>query len=315
MTNDELISKYDRILREALSECWASLKAGTNMAEVTRLLSIGDVPGALETLRRVEPAIYASVVPTIQDAILESGRYVAEILPAGAVASPVIISLTDPRTAAYVAEYVGTMIKEISDETVEAVRDRVYWSVNAGRPPAATARDLRDVIGLNRVQEKQVRNFRTALEEDPRSALSRELRDRRFDATLERGEPLTKAEIDRMVLRYQENQLTFRTNTIARTESMTAISVGQDQAIQQGIESGAIRTERPDGSQLRAFWIVTRDGRERWEHEVTPGMNKEGVAPGQPFKTPLGPMHFPRDPTGKARNVIRCRCRIRYRWV
>lgn len=315
MSPEALLQKYDRLLRDALAECWQTLQSGTNMAEVTRLLAQGDISGALTTLARVEPQIYASVAPILEDAILESGRYVAEVLPAGAVVSPVTMSLADPRTASYVQQYVGTRIVEISNETIEAVRNRVLWSVNVGRPPAATARDMRDVIGLNTTQELAVRNFRLALEEDPRSAMSRELRDKRFDPTLERGEPLTREQIDRMTARYQANQLKFRTESIARTESMTAISVGQSQGIAQGIQSGAIRTVRPDGSTLRKFWIATNDGRTRHDHVVVPGMNKGGVEITGMFKTPLGPMAFPRDPGGSAANVIRCRCRVAYRWV
>lgn len=315
MSPEELTRKYDRLLREALSQVWSQLQSGTNLSEITRLLEQGDVSGALATLARVEPVIYAAMAPVLEDAILESGRYVAEILPQGAVVSPVLVSLTDPVTAAYVQQYVGSRIVEISDETVQAVRQRVLWSVNAGRPPSVTARDMRDVIGLNSTQELAVRNFRQALEEDPASALSRELRDKRFDPTLERGEPLSREQIDRMVARYQANQLTFRTESIARTESMTAISVGQDQGLRQGIESGAIRTERPDGSVLRGFWIATNDGRTRHDHVVVPGMNRDGIAHGESFRTPLGPMKFPRDPAGVAANVIRCRCRIRWRWV
>lgn len=315
MSPEELTRKYDRLLREALAQCWSQLKGSTNLSEITRLLTQGDISGALATLARVEPAIYYAIGPVVEDAILESGRYVAEVLPAGAVVSPVVVSLTDPATAAYVQQYVGTRIVEISNETIEAVRNRVLWSVNAGRSPAATARDMRSVIGLNTSQELAVRNFRLALEEDPRSAMSRELRDKRFDPTLERGEPLTREQIDRMVARYQANQLKFRTESIARTESMTAISVGQSQGIAQGIQSGAIRTVRPDGSQLRKFWIATNDGRTRHDHVVVPGMNKGGVEITGVFKTPLGPMAFPRDPAGSAANVIRCRCRVAYRWV
>lgn len=315
MTPEELTRKYERLLREALSQVWSQLQTSTNLSEITRLLEQGDLSGVLNTLSRIEPQLYAAIGPVLEDAVLESGRYVAEVLPQGAAVSPVFVSLVDPVTAAYVQQYVGTRIVEISNETIEAVRNRVLFSVNQGRPPAAAARDMRDVIGLNTTQELAVRNFQQALEEDPRSALSRELRDKRFDPTLERGEPLTREQIDRMVARYQANQLTFRTESIARTEAMTAISVGQDEGLRQGIASGAIRTERPDGSKLRGFWIATNDGRTRDDHKVVPGMNKDGIEPGGYFRTPLGPMKHPRDPAGVAANVIRCRCRIRWRWV
>ena len=141
MTPDALLQKYDRLLREALAECWSQLQTSTNLSETTRLLEQGDLSGVLNTLSRIEPQLYAAIGPVIEDAILESGRYVAEVLPAGAVVSPVTMSLADPRTASYVQNYVGTRIVEISNETIEAVRNRVLFSVNQGRPPAATARE------------------------------------------------------------------------------------------------------------------------------------------------------------------------------
>lgn len=314
MTPDDLLSRYDRKLRVALTECWSQLQSSTNVAELTRLLQAGDLAGVLATLQRVEPTIYAAVAPILEDAVLESGRYISEVLPAGAVVSPVIVSLTDPATAKFVQEYVGKKVVEISDETVKAISEHVQFAVNQGRPPAATARDIKKLIGLNSVQAEAVRNFTAALNEDPTRALQYELRDKRFDSVLRRGEQLTADQIERMTNQYINGQLRYRSQSIARTEAMTAISVGQDEALRQGIASGAIRTERPDGSKLMGFWIVTKDGRSREAHLAVPGMNPEGVEPGGVFRTPLGPMHYPRDPAGSAANVIRCRCRLRWRW-
>ena len=315
MQPDDLLAKYDRRLREALTECWAQLQAGTNMSELTRLLQAGDLAGVLATLERVEPTVYASVAPILDDAVLESGRFVGGTLPAGAVVSPVVMSLADPATARFVNEYVGRKVVEISDETVLAIREHILFATNQGRPPAATAGDIKKIIGLNTTQAQAVRNFTVSLNEDPTRGLRYELRDKRYDAALRRGEMLTADQIENMTNRYIEGQLRYRSQSIARTEAMTAISVGQDEALRQGIASGAIRTERPDGSKLRGFWIVTKDGRSREAHLNVPAMNPDGVEPGGVFRTPLGPLRYPRDPAGSAANVIRCRCRLRWKWV
>lgn len=310
----DLNSKYDKILREALDELWAQLQGSVNMAAIERLLIQGDLQGVFDMLRVVEPAIYATMQPVIEDAIIESGRLVAEILPAGAVVSPVVVSLTDPRAAAYVQRYVADRVVEISTETVEAVRQAVLFGVNTGRPPAAVARDFKSTIGLNTKQELAVRNFRTALETDPARAMGYELRDKRYDGLLEADKPLTSKQVDDMVTRYRAGQLRYRTEAIARTESMTAISVGQEEAIRQGVNSGAIQTVNKDGRELRGDWIATHDGRTRHAHLAIPGMNPKGVPVGVAFKTPLGPMMMPRDPEGTAANTIQCRCRKRWRW-
>lgn len=312
---DKLTEKYDRILREALDELWAQLQGSVNMAAIERLLTQGDLQGVFDMLRGVEPAIYATMQPVIEDAIIESGRLVAEILPAGAVVSPVVVSLTDHRAAAYVQRYVADRVVEISTETVEAVRQAVLFGVNTGRPPAAVARDFKSTIGLNTKQELAVRNFRSALETDPAKAMGYELRDKRYDGLLEADKPLNAKQIDAMVTRYRAGQLRYRTEAIARTESMTAISVGQEEAIRQGVNSGAIQTVNRDGRELRGFWVATHDGRTRHAHLAIPGMNPKGVPVGVAFKTPLGPMMMPRDPDGTAANIIQCRCRKRWSWV
>lgn len=311
----DLNAKYDRILREALDDLWVQLQGSVNMAAIERLLIQGDLQGVFDMLRVVEPALFYVLQPVIEDALLESGRRVAEILPAGAVVSPVIVSLTDPRAAAYVQRYVADRVVEISTETVEAVRQAVLFGVNTGRPPAAVARDFKSTIGLNTKQELAVRNFRTALETDPAKAMGYELRDKRYDGLLEADKPLNAKQIDAMVTRYSSGQLRYRTEVIARTESMTAISVGQEEAIRQGVNSGAIQTVNRDGRELRGFWVATHDGRTRHAHLAIPGMNPKGVPVGVAFKTPLGPMMMPRDPDGTAANTIQCRCRKRWRWV
>ena len=84
-------------------------------------------------------------------------------------------------------------------------------------------------------------NFRVGLETGDRTILERALRDRRFDATVERalrGEgKLSKDQIDRMAGRYRERMLKYRAETIARTESMTSIHAGSYEAIRHSLRS------------------------------------------------------------------------------
>lgn len=309
-----MINKYDKQLRAALFDLWAALKNRTSERQLTALLNAGDLAGVLATLSDLEPQLAAAMSPVIESAILESGRIVAPLLPAGATTAPLAVSLANSATAAFIQTYMGEHIVEISRETRQAVQDAVLFGANTGMPPAAVARDFKQSIGLNSKAQQAVRNFRTALESDPASGLSRQLRDKRFDPTLARNEPLTQKQIDKMVERYAVGQLRYRTESIARTESMTAVSVGQEEAIRQGLLSGAIRREREDGRTLRKGWIVTKDGRQREDHDVIPGMNVGGVPIDEPFNSPLGPIQFPREPGQPAKQVIRCRCRVKYFW-
>jgi HK97 family phage portal protein len=81
---------------------------------------------------------------------------------------------------------------------------------------------------------------------------------------------------------------------IARTEALTASSVGRNRAY---VQSGVV---------VSTEWLTTLDGRERDSHGP---MNNQIREVGKPFDTAGGnQLMFPRDPSGKAEEVIQCRC-------
>lgn len=199
------------------------------------------------------------------------------------------------------------LVREITEDQREIVRNALQDSLRRGENPRKAARVFRDSIGLTQRQERAVQNFRRALEEGRSAALSRELRDRRFDATVRRavaGEiDLTDDQIDRMTERYRARMLKHRSEVIARTESLRALSEGKDAARQQMIDEGLVRED-----QIRRFWRTSGDERVRANHRAIPGMNPDGVGPNATFQTPGGPLRYPRDPRGTAANTVQCRC-------
>lgn len=138
-------------------------------------------------------------------------------------------------------------------------------------------------------------------------ALERKLRDRRFDGTVRRavreGQRLSPAQIDRMVDRYRDRYIKYRSEVIARTEAIRAVQGGQQALLESYVADGRIARQ-----QIRRFWHYSHDGRTRSSHRAIPGMNQEGVGMEEAFKTPLGPLKFPGDPNGRAENTINCRC-------
>ena len=93
-------------------------------------------------------------------------------------------------------------------------------------------------------------NYRRLLEragEGDSEALTRQLRDRRFDrpsgAPLLAENRLTQAQIDRMVERYRERYIKYRAEVIGRTEALRAVHAGNDEGYRQAIDGGAIDLE------------------------------------------------------------------------
>jgi SPP1 gp7 family putative phage head morphogenesis protein len=81
--------------------------------------------------------------------------------------------------------------------------------------------------------------------------------------------------------------------TIARTEVLTAVSLGQAAAMKDAAKVV------PD---LQKMWISANDDRVRDSHEMLHG---DIVPHGKEFDNGL---QFPRDPSGPPEEVINCRC-------
>lgn len=301
----QLAAKFEPLIRDALLRAWERLRGTASLDQLSEAIQTGGVFAVMDFLRDIEPVLAAELLPVLEDAILAGGRAVVEILPAGAVLGPFTFSLVNPQAATYIRQYSLDLIREISAETVEAVRLAVQSSILAGRNPRAVARDFKSAIGLTRAREETVQRFRQALiDGDAAYIASLATADQRMVTAAEVG-VTRQDQIDRMVAQMRSRYVTQRSETIARTESLRALSIGQDQAIRQGQLLGVM------SDRLGKSWVARRgDGRTRDPHLETPGLN--GTIPyNQNFVTPLGPMAFPRDPNGTAANVINCRCRMR----
>lgn len=300
-------------MEEILNEIWRVLADRHTLSELTRLLEL-EGPDGLARLVMAETTvqIQAKLLPLIETEILTAGNpaQVIEILPKGAVTAPYAFSIAAPATSQFIQQYTGEMIREVSQETALAVRNATQDAVNRGVNPRNTARVYRETVGLTQRQEQAVRNYRRGLEEGNRDVLNRALRDKRFDSTVRRAldsdQALSKDQIDKMVNRYRESSLKYRSEVIARTESLRAVSVGQEESLKQAMEQGAIHPG------LRKQWVFTHDGRTRHPHRTIPALNAGGVKIDQVFRSSLGPISFPRSPQATASNTIQCRCRLRY---
>ena len=200
-------------------------------------------------------------------------------------------------------EFVREFMEEQKRATQAALRDSIQRGVN----PRVQAREFRNSIGLTQRQERAVSNFRRLLSEDPREALTRRLRDGRFDRTvirsLETERPLTQKHINTMVGRYRKRYLKFRSEQIARTESLASVHEGNEEMYKQAIDQGALEKET-----LIRTWIDADDKRVRDSHDPMGGQ----IRPfGEPFITGAGNrIMYPGDRNAPSREVIECRCTI-----
>jgi uncharacterized protein with gpF-like domain len=189
----------------------------------------------------------------------------------------------------------------------DATRYAMATAFQRGEGPLEAARAFRDAIGLTRTQLQSVEAYRDLLEANSAEALKRELRDRRFDPTIERAltedTPLTEDQIDRMVERYRERFLTYRSENIARTEALRIVSLARHEATQQVLDQLGI-----DPSRVKRTWVAVKDKRTRDAHLE---MDGQTVGFDEPFEAPDGTlMMYPGDSSAPANLVINCRCSV-----
>ncbi|UJQ43995.1 head morphogenesis protein [Klebsiella phage vB_KpnS-Carvaje] len=301
----DIADKYDLRIREALNLVWENVRRSESLANLEYIIETQGISGLLPILDTLPDELSAQLRPVIENAIAESGRVVVQVLPKAAVTAPVVFSLVNPRVGAYINNYVGQMIREVSDETVKAVQIAVNQGIVTGRNPRQIARDFRSSIGLTSRQEQTVQRLRAALEKGEAGYVNSLTTVTDSTKNAVSAGKLSESQIDKIVEQTRLRYVKQRTETIARTESLRATSVGQDLAIREGQITGAISNE------LLKRWLYRHDTRTRDAH-ISAGETNGWIPMNRPFSTPLGPLMFPRDPNGSASNTINCRCRVQY---
>lgn len=232
------------------------------------------------------------------------------------------------RAERWIANKSSSLITGIVQDQRAIVQRALLDGLAAGQNPRTTALDI--VGRTNRktgIREggiigmawNQVVYANTAEQElnsgDPaqlRNYLRRSLRDKRYDGTIIKAingdKEIGRADAAKIVQRYRQKLLKHRGDTIARTETITALHEAQHEAMQQVIDKGALKP-----NQIKKVWDATGDGRVRNSHRNLDGESEKfnGV-----FTTPSGArLRFPSDTSLGAgpEEVINCRCVLNIR--
>lgn len=105
-----------------------------------------------------------------------------------------------------VDEYCSNLVTQITKETKLAINNHIAAGIKEGKSMYEIGKELRQVVGLNSIQEQSVRNFKQYL--------------------LKKYPVATKTEIKNKVDAYAKQKLIERTNMIARTETAKAQVIG-----------------------------------------------------------------------------------------
>jgi len=201
----------------------------------------------------------ASVRDALQQTFLAGANTAISELPK-TISTQLSFNLMNPKAVDAIESYTFDLIRDLTVDAKQTIQEVLTRAFQEGGHPYEQAIEIRDAIGLTRMQERALLNYRNELETGKfRDALDRALRDGRYDrsllASLKNGKGLSQDRIDAMVDRYRQNYLTHRAQTIARTETIRASNSGQRELWRQAQEQGLL------GVGVRRKWVTSGDDR------------------------------------------------------
>ncbi|WP_189347213.1 phage minor head protein [Mesorhizobium sp. M4A.F.Ca.ET.090.04.2.1] len=303
---EQLVAKMERSVRQAFLTFVQNVRSQVVMREVAELLGRSDVESALKIVDRyvvrMAPVVSSVFIASANDETKALAEQVNRISPAVGIS----FDPTYQRAADLMADAQLNFIQDFTATQREAVRTALTQALIDGEGPIGTAAAFRNAIGLTARQLAAIQNYRNLLAQGSSEALDRDIRDRRFDRTVQRavntGEPLSTKQVDAMVDRYRDRYLMSRAETIARTETGNVVSQARDEAFKQVAAEANITSDM-----VERTWRATRDSRTRDSHAAMNGQKVEGTE--EAFISGAGNrLMRPHDPAAPASEVINCRC-------
>lgn len=304
---EDLLARADPLIRQRFGEIILRLKSEQSLVLLAQMIQEGRIDDALATLTAAADRL-ATAVQTVW---IGAGSEVAEAM-SQALGVDVAFDVVNAGAVRQMTENRLTLVREFTTQQRLATREAMLDAMRAGLNPREAARAFRDSIGLTQRQVEWVNNYRRLLEQNSAEALTRELRDGRFDRTV-RGaianeQPLSRAQIDKMVERYRERALNYRAEVIARTESLRNVHQGADEAMRQAVERGQVKAEN-----LKRTWQTAKDERvrsfEKGAQTSHRTMHGQEQPLGSPFISGAGnALMYPGDANAPGYETIQCRC-------
>jgi hypothetical protein len=320
---NKIQQKQETEIYNAFITAIGEVKDQAVISEIANLIALRDVDGVIDLLQ-LSPATYEKLEESIRTTYAIGGATGA--IQLGRIPTPkgtlvLRFNTRAPAAEKWLSELSSTRIVEISNETREVARTVLTRGLEAGRAPRSVALDLvgridpntrkrtGGAIGLTNSQSQWAINAREELESLNPNYLTRALRDKRLDGAfkkaIESGRPMPAAQIDAAVSRLQARTLRYRGQNIARTESLSALSEGQNGAIQQALDVAEL-----DASFTTKKWDSSGDSKTRPDHVAAENSYPDGIPFDQSFIVGGTSMKWPRDPSGGAGQVINCRCKL-----
>lgn len=305
---NSLLDKAEVKIANVFRSAIFALKDEIDLKALADLIEAGDLEQALGLLKDAAEKLGAASTVVF----IGAGESTAQFLT-GAGVGKINFDAINLRGVRAMRENQLDLIREFIDGQRNTLRAVMTEGIARGLAPIDQARQFRSVVGLTQRQSEYVGSYRALLESVGRAdvsaavqarALERALRDQRSDSVIRsainRSRALPQKQIDSMVERYYNRWVKHRAETIARTEALSAVHQGVDEAFSQAIDSGVI-----DQDDLIGTWHSARDNRVRDSHLTLNGQKRKR---GQTWAVAGGELRYPGDPLAPAGERIKCRC-------
>lgn len=325
---EQLLDKYEPLIRDAFLAAIKEIKDQIVLKRLVERLERGDIAGAIDVLQ-IEAEAFGRLELAIGEAYNAGGIDMAGSMvlrdPNGSRIA-FRFGVRNPEAEAWLRDHSAQLVTRIVDDQREAIRVALTEGLAQGNNPRTTALDVvgrvnratgsrtGGIIGLTAPQERFVASARQELLSGDsvalRNYLSRERRDKRFDALVRKaiaeGGALDKATVDRIVGRYADRLLALRGEMLSRTETMMALGKSRDDAMRQAILSGKV-----DAAFVTKRWRSAGDDRVRHTHRA---LNGDEVGFYESFRSPSGAtLRFPGDPEAPISETSGCRCSMEFK--
>lgn len=308
---DRLIAGLEEQLGVGWVEVVEFLRSQNSVDDIAAAIARGDIDGAVQGITDAATR-WASHANNATDV---AGRAAAEWLDGKVDGSLISYDTANPRAIQHAQLNRYHLIREVTDDQREMVRQVVTRGNANGTNPLTTAEEVRTGIGLTAAQEAIVANYRRELRTgDYQGALNRELSsghsDRVVRNAMRDGRVLTEQQINTAVDRYRDNWTMYRAQTISRTETLRAVHEGSHELYEQALDKGQISRE-----EISREWVVGprtgKDSPRPWHAS----MDEQRRGLGEYFVDGHGNrLAYPGDPRAPGDTTINCRCVVSTRY-
>lgn len=327
----DLIDKLSPEMEKAFRAAIDDIKSEIVLKEVVGFLERRDIEGAIRALH-IDPAAFRPLTEALRQAYNSGGLLTSQNMPRlfDPMGSRVVFrwDVSNQGAEANIRTLSSALITNVSEGTIAAARETIVAGYSTGAGPNKIALDLvgrkspvtgkreGGVLGLNGPQAELVERTRINLLSGEPSLMKKYLglktRDKRLDGAVKRaiaaGKPLDADTLNKVLMRLRDNNLRLRGNTVARTETLTAVLSAKHEAFLQ-----ALSKSNRDASLVTRKWRSAGDGRVRHTHMILHAQEVRGMD--LPFQSTSGAMlRYPGDTSlgAGAGEVINCRCDVEY---